>query len=47
MSLEEVTKIRAHLGRERGTGTNCRNGPSGALHNWIPSPFPVTEHVIT
>ncbi len=25
---------------EKGSGTNCRNGPSGASHNWFLTPFP-------
>ncbi len=32
-----------HLGREKGSGANSRNGPSGALHYWLLTPFPAAE----
>lgn len=29
-----------YAGLERGSGLNCRNGPQGAAHNWVLTPFP-------
>jgi hypothetical protein len=38
-SLEDIF-VAYMQGEEKGTGTFCRNGPSGAVHKRCQSPFP-------